>query len=106
MQLVSDLNEDSNKDLPLTGKNKKRKIKGKGKGTNRPRTGVTDTMKGFDLNLQEISNKNIFDSDDEVDKQHRNELDTLIRSANVNSDKTLTKFNKISLPAESIYPGK
>jgi hypothetical protein len=46
---VSDLNEDSNKDLPLTGKKKRRKIKGK--GANRPRTGVTDTMKGFDLNL-------------------------------------------------------
>lgn len=60
-------------------------------------------MKGFDLNLQEISNKNIFDSDDEVEKKHRNELDTLIRSANINSDKTLIKFNKISLPVENIY---
>ena len=49
-------------------------------------------MKGFDLNLQEISNKNIFDSDDEVEKKHRNELDTLIRSANINSDKTLIKI--------------
>lgn len=60
-------------------------------------------MKGFDLNLQEISNKNIFDSDDEVEKKHRNELDTLIRSANINSDKTLIKFNKLSLPVENIY---
>ena len=60
-------------------------------------------MKGFDLNFQEISNKNIFDSDDEVEKKHRNELDTLIRSANINSDKTLIKFNKLSLPVENIY---
>jgi len=35
---VNDLNEDSNKDLPLTGKKKKKKR------TNRPRTGVTDTI--------------------------------------------------------------
>lgn len=100
MQLVRDLNHDSNQDLPLTGKNKKRKKK----GNNRPLTGVTDTMKGFDMNFQEISNKNIFDSDDEVEKKHRNELDTLIRSANVNSHKTFKKFNEIS--PESIYQVK
>ena len=47
MQFVSDLNKDSNKDLPLTGKKKKKKVK----VANRPRSGVADVMKGLDLNF-------------------------------------------------------